>query len=147
MDPKEWYEDFWHIADTLFNSILFVLIGFAVLNLPHHRFFILLVISAIVINAVARFLGVGISSLIIGKKKIPNRYSTKEFTTLMTWSALKGGLSLALAISTKEFLPEESYHVVLIMTAVTMYFTIVVQGLTTKKIFAMVERWKAKRIA
>ena len=147
VDPKEWYEDFWHIADTLFNSILFVLIGFAVLNMPHHRFFILLVISAIVINAVARFLGVGISSFIIGKKKIPNRYSMKEFTTLMTWSALKGGLSLALAISTKEFLPDASYHVVLIMTAVTMYFTIVVQGLTTKKIFAMVERWKAKRIA
>ena len=147
VDPKEWYEDFWHIADTLFNSILFILIGFAVLNLPHHEFIILLVLAAIVINAVARFLGVGISALIIGKKKIPNRYSTKEFTTLMTWSALKGGLSLALALSTKEFLPETSYHVVLIVTSVTMYFTIVVQGLTTQKVFAMVEKWKAKRIA
>lgn len=147
VDPKEWYEDFWHIADTLFNSILFILIGFAVLNLPHHKFIILLVLAAIVINAVARFLGVGISALIIGKKKIPNRYSTKEFTTLMTWSALKGGLSLALALSTKEFLPETSYHVVLIVTSVTMYFTIVVQGLTTQKVFAMVEKWKAKRVA
>ena len=147
VDPKEWYEDFWHIADTLFNSILFILIGFAVLNLPHHPFIVLLVLAAIVINAIARFLGVGISALIIGKKKIPNRYSTKEFTTLMTWSALKGGLSLALALSTKEFLPETSYHVVLIVTSVTMYFTIVVQGLTTKKVFAMVEKWKAKRIA
>ncbi|MCR5460091.1 MAG: sodium:proton antiporter [Acetatifactor sp.] len=147
VDPKEWYEDFWHIADTLFNSILFILIGFAVLNLPHHKFIILLVLAAILINAVARFLGVGISALIIGKKKIPNRYSTKEFTTLMTWSALKGGLSLALALSTKEFLPETSYHVVLIVTSVTMYFTIVVQGLTTQKVFAMVEKWKAKRVA
>ena len=146
VDPKEWYEDFWHIADTLFNSILFILIGFAVLNLPHHRFIVILVIAAVVINALARFFGVGISALIIGTKKIPNRYSIKEFTTLMTWSALKGGLSLALALSTKEFLPEESYFVVLIMTSVTMYFTIVVQGLTTKKVFAMVEGWKAKRI-
>ncbi|MBO4750497.1 MAG: cation:proton antiporter, partial [Lachnospiraceae bacterium] len=68
VDPKDWYEDFWHIADTLFNSILFILIGFAVLNLPHHEFIILLVLAAIVINAVARFLGVGISALIIGKK-------------------------------------------------------------------------------
>jgi CPA1 family monovalent cation:H+ antiporter len=108
---------------------------------------VILVLAAIVINAIARFLGVGISALIIGKKRIPNRYNTREFTTLMTWSALKGGLSLALALGTKEFLPESSYHVVLIMTSVTMYFTIVVQGLTTKKIFAMVERWKAKRIA
>lgn len=146
VDPKEWYEDFWHIADTLFNSILFILIGFAIMNLPHHNFILILVISAIVINALARFFGVGISALIIGKKKIPNRYSVKEFTTLMTWSALKGGLSLALALGTKEFLPETSYHVVLIVTSVTMYFTIVVQGLTTQKVFAIVEKWKAARI-
>ena len=64
----------------------------------------------------------------------------------MTWSALKGGLSLALALSTKEFLPEASYHVVLIVTSVTMYFTIVIQGLTTKNVFAMVEKWKARRM-
>ncbi len=146
VDPKDWYEDFWHIADTLCNSVLFILIGFAVLNLPHHRFILILVLSAVVINFIARFLGVGASALIIGKKKIPNRYNAREFTTLMTWSALKGGLSLALAFSTKEFLPAESYHVILIVTSVTMYFTIVVQGLTTQKIFAMVEKWKAGRV-
>ncbi|MBP5282696.1 MAG: sodium:proton antiporter [Lachnospiraceae bacterium] len=146
VDPKDWYEDFWHIADTLFNSILFILIGFSVLNVPDHPLMWLLMAAAIIINCVARFLGVGISSVIIGTK-IPNRYSIKEFTTLMTWSALKGGLSLALAFSTKEFLPESAYHVVLIVTSVTMYFTIVVQGLTTKKVFAMVEGWKAKRIS
>ena len=146
VDPKEWYEDFWHIADTLFNSVLFILIGFAIMNLPHHNFIILLILGAILINALARFLGVGISALIIGKKKIPNRYSIGEFTTLMTWSALKGGLSLALALSTKEFLPEASYHVVLIVTSVTMYFTIVIQGLTTKNVFALVEKWKARRM-
>lgn len=146
VDPKEWYEDFWHIADTLLNSILFILIGFSFLNLPHHKYFLILLAGAIVINAIARFFGVGISALIIGKKKIPNKYNIKEFTTLMTWSALKGGLSLALALSTKEFLPAESYHVVLIMTSITMYFTIVVQGLTTKNVFAVVERWKANRV-
>lgn len=146
VDPKEWYEDFWHIADTLFNSILFILIGFSVLNIPKHPYLIVLILGAIVINAISRFLGVGISSLIIGKKKIPNRYNTREFTTLMTWSALKGGLSLALALSTKEFLPAESYQVVLIVTSITMYFTIVVQGLTTKGVFRMVEGWKAKRV-
>lgn len=146
VDPKDWYEDFWHIADTLFNSILFILIGFSVLNIPHHEYIVILLLGAIVINAVARFLGVGISALIIGKKKIPNKYNTREFTTLMTWSALKGGLSLALALSTKEFLPPESYQVVLIVTSITMYFTIVVQGLTTKNVFAMVEKWKAARV-
>lgn len=146
VDPKDWYEDFWHIADTLFNSVLFILIGFAVLNIPYHRFLILLIFAAIVINFIARYVGVGISALIIGRKKIPNRYSPGEFTMLMTWSALKGGLSLALALSTAEFLDAESYRVVLIMTCVTMYFTIVIQGLTTGKVFSIVEGWKAGRV-
>jgi len=146
VDPKDWYEDFWHIADTLCNSILFILIGIAVLNMPYHKYVILLVVIAIVGNFIARFAGVFISSLIIGKKKIPNKYNTLEFTFLMTWSALKGGLSLALAFSTKEFLPVDAYNIVLIITYVTMFYTIVIQGLTTKKIFRVVENMKAKRI-
>ncbi len=146
VDPKDWYEDFWHVADTMFNSVLFILIGLAVWNVPKHRYLVLLILSAVAINFIARYAGVGISSLIIGRKKIPNRYSIGEFTMLMTWSALKGGLSLALAISTQEFLPEDAYQVILIMTCVTMYFTIVVQGLTTGKVFAMVEKWKADRV-
>lgn len=147
VDPKDWYENFWHIADTLCNSVLFILIGLAVMNVPHHKYLLVLIIVAIVINFLARYIGVGVSALIIGKKKIPNKYSAKEFTTLMTWSALKGGLSLALAFSTKEFLPMDNYSVILIMTCVTMYFTIVVQGLTTGKVFAIVEKMKAKRVS
>lgn len=146
VDPKDWYEDFWHIADTLFNSVLFILIGFAVINLPVHPMFPILIIGAIVLNFVARYLGVGTSAIIVGKKKIPNKYSAKEFTMLMTWSALKGGLSLALAFSTKEFLPADVYNVVFIMTIVTMYFTIVVQGLTTGRVFKLIEKRKAKRV-
>jgi CPA1 family monovalent cation:H+ antiporter len=146
VDPKDWYEDFWHLTDTLLNNILFILIGCAVLNLPHHPLIAALVFGAILINVAARFVGVGTSALIIGKHKIPNRYNTMEFTSLMTWSALKGGLSLALALSTAEFLTPSSYNVVIIVTSVTMYFTIVVQGLTTKKIFAVIEKHKAERI-
>lgn len=146
VDPHDWYEDFWHIADTLCNSILFILIGIELLNMPGHKYLVLLWIVAIVGNFIARFSGVFISTLIIGKKKIPNRYSIKEFSSLMTWSALKGGLSLALALSAGEFLPEEIYNVVLIVTYMTMFFTIVVQGLTIRKIFAVVEGKKSKRV-
>lgn len=145
VDPKGWYEDFWHIADTLLNSVLFILIGFAVINIPAHPLVIALILVAIAVNCIARFLGVLTSALIVGSKKIPNRYNVKEFTILMTWSALKGGLSLALAFSTKEFLPENIYNVVLIVTCVTTYFTIVVQGLTTKVGFKIVEKMKTKR--
>lgn len=146
VDPKDWYMDFWHIADTLLNSVLFILIGFAVINIPSNRMMAALILVAILINFIARFAGVFTSAIIIGKKKIPNKYNTMEFTSLMTWSALKGGLSLALAFSTKEFLSVEAYNVIFIITCVTMYFTIIVQGLTTKNIFRIVENMKAKRI-
>jgi len=146
VDPKDWYDDFWHLTDTLLNNILFILIGCAVLNLPHHPLMTALVFGSVLINAAARFTGVGTSALIIGKHKIPNRYNMTEFTSLMTWSALKGGLSLALALSTAEFLPQSSYNVVIIVTSMTMYFTIVVQGLTMKKVFAVIEKHKADRI-
>ena len=146
VDPKDLYEDFWHIADTLFNSILFILIGIALLNMPYHRSLLFLIIAAIVGNFIAGYVGVFISTLIMGKNTIPNRYSINEFSTLMTWSALKGGLSLALAFSCGEFLSPEAYNVVLIVTYVTMFFTIVVQGLTTKKMFGVVENMKAKRL-
>ena len=147
VDPKDWYEDFWHIADTLFNSVLFILIGLALLNMPFHKSIIILIIAAIAGNFISRYAGVFISTLIIGKNKIPNRYSIKEFTTLMTWSALKGGLSLALAFSCGAFLTGDTYNVVLIVTYTTMFFTIVCQGLTTKTIFALVEGMKAKRVS
>ena len=64
----------------------------------------------------------------------------------MTWSALKGGLSLALAMSTRELLSQEVYLVVLNTAYVTILFTVVVQGLTVKKGYQLIEQHKARRV-
>ena len=69
-----------------------------------------------------------------------------EFVSLMTWSALKGGLSLALAMSTRELLSQEVYLLVLNTAYITIFFTVVVQGLTVKKGYRIIERHKAERI-
>ena len=146
VDPKDLYCDFWHILDTLLNSILFVLIGLSFMNLPNHKYLILFMVTAIFLNILARYIGVFLSSLIIGRKKLPNHYSTPEFVSLMTFSALKGGLSLALALSTGEFLSPTIYHIVLIVTYTTMFFTIVFQGLSIQKIFLLIENHKVLRV-
>lgn len=65
---------------------------------------------------------------------------------LMTWSALKGGLSLALALGTAEFLPRETYLIVLNTAYITIFFTVLVQGLTTKKVYRAIENKKNRRI-
>ena len=69
-----------------------------------------------------------------------------EFVTLMTWCALKGGLSLALAMSTKEFLDTGTYLMVLNAAYATIFFTVLVQGLTIKRVYGRLEAQKAKRL-
>ena len=64
----------------------------------------------------------------------------------MTWSALKGGLSLALALGTKEFLPENVYLIFLNVTYITIFFTVLVQGLSIKKVYFALEKHKVERL-
>ena len=80
------------------------MIGLLVLNIDVSKYILIIAPAAILINVLARGLGVSISSLLTGKRNIPGNYSIGEYVMLMTWSALKGGLSLALAFGTKEFL-------------------------------------------
>ena len=65
---------------------------------------------------------------------------------LMTWSALKGGLSLALALGTAEFLAADTYLIILNATYITIFFTVLVQGLTTKRVYGIIEGMKNRRI-
>lgn len=145
-DPHNLYVDFWEICDSIFNAVLFVMIGITVMNVSLSKYFLILLPVGIVAVVVSRFLGVGISSVITGKNSIPSNYNWFEFVSLMTWSALKGGLSLALAMGTAEFLPEDVYLIVLNTTYITIFFTVVVQGLSVSGGYRMIEKHKAKRI-
>ena len=64
---------------------------------------------------------------------------------LMTLSALKGGWSLALAMSTKSILPPQLYSIVLNVAYITIFYTVIVQGLTMKKVYYRIEAHKANR--
>ena len=146
IDPKELYKDFWEIVESLLNSILFVMIGLLVLGLNVSKYIAVIAPAAILINILARSFGVFISSVLTGRKKIPGNYNTFEYVTLMTWSALKGGLSLALAFGTKEFLPDDIYDIFINVTYITIFFTVLVQGLTVKKVYFALEKHKTARM-
>lgn len=145
-DPENLYVDSWEVIDNVLNAALFVMIGISVLNIEFSKWLWLIVPTAIIIVIISRFVGVTISSLLVGQYKIPSSYSLFEFVMLMTWSALKGGLSLALAMSTREFLSEEIYLIVMNATYVTIFFTVLVQGLTVSKVYRMLEKHKSMRI-
>lgn len=144
VDPQNCYMHFWDVLDALLNSMLFVMIGFSILYIPNHPYLVILLIAAFVFNFMSRFAGVFGSTVLLGRK-IPNQYSIKEFVILMTWSGLKGGLSLALALSSRAFLKEDAYEIVMIVTYATLFITTVGQGLTTSSIYKLVEKSKLAR--
>ena len=146
IDTRDLYKDFWDIMESLLNSILFVMIGLLVLNLDVSKYIFILAPAAIIINVCARSFGVSISSILTGKKNIPGNYNVFEYVTLMTWSALKGGLSLALAFGTKEFLPKDIYDIFINVTYVTIFFTVLVQGRTVKNVYFALEKHKTARM-
>ncbi len=145
IDNREYYEDFWEIIESILNAILFVMIGLLILNLRISPYICILIPAAILVLVFSRAMGVFVSSILTGKH-IPGNYNLGEFTTLMTWSALKGGLSLALAIGTAEYLPQEINDVFMNVTYLTIFFTVLVQGLTVKKVYFALEKHKANRI-
>ena len=145
IDNREYYEDFWEILESMLNAVLFVMIGLLILNLNIIPYIYILVPASILVIVFSRAMGVFVSSILTGKH-IPGNYNLVEFTTLMTWSALKGGLSLALAIGTAEYLSPEINDVFMNVTYLTIFFTVLVQGLTVKKVYFALEKHKANRI-
>lgn len=146
IDTRDLYKDFWDIMESLLNAVLFVMIGLLVLNIEVSKYVFILVPAAIIANVCARSFGVAVSSILTGKKNIPGNYNVFEYVTLMTWSALKGGLSLALAFGTKEFLPKDVYDIFINVTYVTIFFTVLVQGLTVKNVYFALEKHKTARM-
>ena len=90
--------------------------------------------------------GVFVSTILTGKK-IPGNYDLGEFVILMTWSALKGGLSMALALETAEYLPDNVYQIFTNVAYVTIFFTVLVQGLSIKRVYFALEKHKALRLS
>lgn len=145
-DSEKLYDHFWEVADSVLNAVLFVLLGLSVMNAQVSAFFLPLIPIAIVSVILSRYAGVRGCTLFMKKGRIPGNYTPKEFSMLMTWSALKGGLSLALALGTKEFLDPKVYSIVLNTAYITIFFTVLVQGLTTQKVYKAIENKKTRRI-
>ncbi len=132
---------FWELVDEFLNAILFVLIGLEVLVLTFRGEYLLAGLFAILLVLLARFIAVSLPVVLLrrgGRMELP-RYTAR----LMTWGGLRGGISVALALSIPSTLggePFEARELILTMTYVIVIFSIVVQGLSIGK---LLERWGA----
>ena len=130
---------FWELVDEVLNAVLFVLIGLEVLVLTFDGTYLLAGLIAIPTVLLARFVCVGLPITVLR----PIRQFTPHAVKVMTWSGLRGGISVALALSLSDLLRADealkaTREAILVMTYVVVAFSIIVQGLTVS---ALLRRW------
>ena len=114
---REHLDSFWELLDEVFNAVLFVLIGLELLVIDLHP-------AALAAGAVAIVAVTGSRLLAVGGTM---RLMQRPGPLVATWAGLRGGISVALALSLPAG-PER--EVILTMTYVVVIFSIAVQGLT-----------------
>lgn len=120
---EQYVDKFWELMDMLMNAILFVLIGLELLILDVRTEYIIASLAAIPIVLASRYL-----SLMIPVRFFSKRLAFAPHTsTIMTWGGLRGGISIALALS----LPVQMNRGLFVtVTYAVVVFSIIVQGLT-----------------
>jgi len=130
----EHLDTFWELVDEILNAVLFVLIGLEVLVIALIGQLLLAGLLAIPLVLAARLVSVGFP---IGVMRRFRSFSP-GVVSILTWGGLRGGISVALALS----LPLGSYRDTLVtVTYVVVVFSILVQGLT---LGMLVRRMSAK---
>jgi CPA1 family monovalent cation:H+ antiporter len=122
---------FWHLIDETLNAILFILIGLEIIPILQNfdLSYILVIILVVVLVVVSRGIGVFVPIKILSIKKT----FEKNTALIITWGGLRGGLSIALALNLPDSIGTGK-DLILILTYGVVLFTILVQGLTLKKI-------------
>jgi CPA1 family monovalent cation:H+ antiporter len=122
---------FWHVVDEALNAILFLLIGLEVLIIPWTVDYVIFGIVAIFIVLMGRFVGVGLPISIMRMMWSFERGTIR----MLTWGGLRGGISVALALSLPEVAVKELF---VTATYSVVVFSIIVQGLTVSPLFEKV---------
>ena len=122
---------FWHLLDETLNAILFILIGLEVIPILQNFDFsyLLIILIMIIVVVISRGIGVFVPIKILSIKKT----FEKNTALIITWGGLRGGLSIALALNLPDSIGSGK-DLILILTYGVVLFTILVQGLTLKKI-------------
>ncbi|WP_282609880.1 sodium:proton antiporter [Pelagibius sp. Alg239-R121] len=124
---REHLNNFWALLDEILNSVLFLLIGLEIVAIAQDSGHLLLGVASILLVLAGRCVGVGVPMLIMSR--------IADFTRgaypILVWGGLRGGISIALALS----LPESPIReTILTATYVIVVFSVVIQGATVGKV-------------
>tara|TARA_B100000427_G_scaffold55316_1_gene42938 strand:- start:1003 stop:2235 length:1233 start_codon:yes stop_codon:yes gene_type:complete len=122
---EEHLDSFWELVDEILNAILFLVIGLEILILAFNLNHIIFGIIAIPLTLAVRMSAVSLPTLFLKNKANFSKGTIKA----LTWGGLRGGISLALALSIPKGAERD---VLLTATYIVVIFSIGVQGLTLK---------------
>ncbi|MDJ0386775.1 sodium:proton antiporter [Roseomonas sp. E05] len=122
---KRYLFGFWTLVDEILNAILFLLIGLEVLVLRSETLLGWLPVAAVLLVLAARFVSVALSVSAMARWK---RF-VRGTIPVLTWGGLRGGISVALALSIPEVAEKST---ILAATYTVVVFTILVQGLSLR---------------
>ncbi len=117
----------WSFVDELLNAVLFLLVGLEIFAVDLDRPFVVAAIALIPMILLARLISVWVPTTILRLDREPAPGAVR----VLTWGGLKGGISVALALSLPEF---EGRGAVLTATYATVVFSIIIQGLTIGRV-------------
>ena len=124
---EQYVDKFWELIDVLLNTVLFVMIGMEILVLTFDKTYIVAGFIIIPVLLFARYL-----SLLLPIKLYAKKLDFVPKTNLiMTWGGLRGGISIALALSLTPLMERDLF---LVITYIVVVFSIIVQGLTVGKL-------------
>ena len=126
-ETRRYVDGFWKLIDEILNAVLFLLIGIEVFAITFDWGAVTAGLAAIVLALTARLPAVAVPVFALR----PFRTFSPGVIPIMTWGGLKGGISVALALS----LPENEWKpLILTATYIVVIFSIIVQGLTVAKV-------------
>lgn len=118
---------FWELIDEVLNAILFLFIGFELILIPNLENYWLIGIICILVVLIARYISIKLPTLVIPFKEKLSSGTIK----ILVWGGLRGGVSIALALS----IPEGPHkQVIIAATYFVVVFSIIVQGLSIGKL-------------
>ena len=123
----EYIDKFWELIDEILNAVLFVLIGLELLIIESNKAIIFASLVILFLSLIIRYISVWIPSLAIRFKE----KMTYKTLIILTWGGLRGGISIALALSIPKQFNTEIWVTI---TYVIVCFSILVQGNTIGKV-------------
>jgi CPA1 family monovalent cation:H+ antiporter len=117
----------WNLIDEVLNVLLFMLIGFEILEITPHLFTVLATLAVIPLSIAVRALSVLFSTLPVHLRQ----WERGRVLGVLTWGGLRGGISVSLALGLP---PGDLRDLLLPVCYGVVVFTIIVQGLTMERV-------------